>query len=823
MDGTHGGRRQRQQPETPADPGPLTVADLVERVDSERTARRTAGDTGRHSTGAGPAQPPAERPGRAPRPNAEQRPRPDQQSPEAPRSRAARPPAPPARPAGPAPGKHSTGATPAQPGPPAPPPANRQPPPGGPTPQRPDRSQPPTGRNQPPPGPAQRAPGPGPEQSGPGRKPTRPRPAGEVPPGAGGQRPATDARAALPPAGNPVPEPAGNRPPTGQRPAAAPPLPEDSEPTTAVPQTPDAARGGPRAGADTAPKRFRQSRSTPRRGKGAKSAPIAAEDSDHVTDVLPPVDEDGSRISGRTDTAGWPTSEPAEPETLGKPKRRRPVESRRSRRLRIAGRTTVGFFSVLALLITGGGWSYLRATGNSFTQVSALAENDDDVIDAQAQLGDENYLIVGTDTRAGANAEVGAGTVEDAEGARADTTMLVHIPKNRQRVVIVSFPRDLDVTRPECKGWDNEKPGYTEDVFPAAMNDKLNAVYARGGPRCLLSTIQRLTGSTINHFIGIDFAGFEQMVDKVNGVEVCVSKPLIDDTLGTIIPEAGRHRIDGKTALNYVRARHVYGEERSDYDRINRQQKFLASLLRGALSSKMLLDPGRLNGFIQAFSQATFVDQVEPNDLLMLGKSLQDLESGAVTFLTVPTAGTTSYGNEIPRTADIQAIFQAIRDDQPLPGEKTAPAPPPTSEAPVPPSLTAVDPSTLSLLVSNGSGIAGLAGSTASEMANLGFNIYNYGNYTEGNATETKVRYSAGHEAEAATVASAIPGATMQLDDSLGSIVELVLGEDYQQIVNEPTPVGSPITDVPPVSTAPVELPSDLEHVNAGDDPCAAQ
>jgi LCP family protein required for cell wall assembly len=542
-----------------------------------------------------------------------------------------------------------------------------------------------------------------------------------------------------------------------------------------------------------------------------------------VTDILDPLDETDSRISGRTDTAGWPTSEPAAPETIGKPRRRQTPESKRNRRLRIAGRAGVAFFSVLALLITGGGWSYLRATGNSFTQVSALAENDDDVIDAHAQLGDENYLIVGTDTRAGANGDVGAGTVEDAEGARADTTMLVHIPQNRQRVVVVSFPRDLDVSRPECKGWNNEQNGYTEDVFPSAMSDKLNAVYARGGPRCLLSTIQRLTGSTINHFIGIDFAGFEQMVNKVDGVEVCVSKPLEDGVLGTIIPEAGRHRIDGATALNYVRARHVYGEERSDYDRINRQQKFLASLLRGALSGKVLLDPGKLNGFIKAFTEATFVDGVQPNDLLMLGRSLQDLESGAVTFLTVPTAGTTSYGNEIPRTSDIQAIFQAIRDDQPLPGEKTAPAPPPTSEAPVPPSLTAVDPSALSLLVSNGSGIAGLASSTASQMANVGFNIYNYDNYTEGNSTETKVRYSAGHEAEAATVASAIPGATIQLDESLGSIVELVLGEDYQQVVNEPTPVGSPITDVPPTSTSPVELPTDLEHVNAGDDPCAAQ
>lgn len=623
----------------------------------------------------------------------------------------------------------------------------------------------------------------------------------------------------VPPPAKPSRDVAPNRPPTAARPV--PPPAGDPQPTTEVAQPPDA-HNDPRPEGDPGSKRSRQSRSTLRRGKSA--APGAADE--NVTDVLPPLDESGEggvRRGGRTDTAGWPTAEPAAPETVGKPKRRSAARTRRDKRIRVAVRAGVAFLSVLALLITGGGWSYLRATNNSLNQVSALADNEDDVIDAHAQLGDENYLIVGTDTRAGVNGDIGAGTVEDAEGARADTTMLVHIPKNRQRVVVVSFPRDLDVTRPECKRWDNEQSTYTDEVYESALSGKLNAVYAVGGPRCLLSTIQRLTGSTINHFIGIDFAGFEQMVNQVNGVEVCVSKPLEDGMLGTIIPEAGRHRIDGATALNYVRARHVYGEERSDYDRINRQQKFLASLLRGALSSKVLLDPGKLNGFIQAFGNATFVDGVEPNDLLMLGRSLQDLESGAVTFLTVPTAGTTSDGNEIPRTADIQAIFQAIRDDQPLPGEKTAPAPPPTSEAPVPPSLTAVDPSTLSLQVSNGSGLAGLANTTASELANVGFNIYNVGNYTAGNATETKVRYSAGHEAEAATVASAIPGATIENDESLGSIVELVLGEDYQQVVDEPTPVGSPITDVPAATTGPVELPSDLEHVNAADDPCAAQ
>jgi len=488
----------------------------------------------------------------------------------------------------------------------------------------------------------------------------------------------------------------------------------------------------------------------------------------------------------------------------------------------MAGRVTLAIFAVIALLVTGGGWSYLRATNNGFTQISALDDESDDVIDANAQTGDENYLIVGTDTRAGQNADLGAGTTEDAEGARADTTMLVHIPADRQRVVVVSFPRDLDVSRPECQAWDNAMPGYTEEKYPAADGDKLNSVYATGGPKCLVSTVQRLTGSTVNHFIGIDFAGFENMVDQVGGVEICEAEPVIDDVLGPIVPAAGQHMLNGTSALNYVRARHVSGEMRSDYDRISRQQQFLAALLRGALSGKVLLDPAKLNGFIKAFTDATFVDRVTPDDLLMLGRSLQGVDAGAVTFLTIPTGGTTDYGNEIPRESDIKSIFQAIRDNQPLPGEKQAPPPPPPeSSQPQQPEYTAVDPSAMSLLVSNGSGTSGLASQTANELSNAGFNIANTGNYDEGDARETIVRYSSGNENEAATIASSIPGASMQVDTEAGDTVEVVLGQDYQGTVDTPASVGEKIADIPAAGSAPAELPSDLEHLNAGDNPCA--
>jgi LCP family protein required for cell wall assembly len=581
-------------------------------------------------------------------------------------------------------------------------------------------------------------------------------------------------------------------------------------------------------GQPTASRPTTSRRGTPKDSR--RSASGAPEPPEVVTDVIPPVTEP-TRTKRRPAT--WPTTGSDKPETAAQPKsvgkpplsRLAAGKQRRDQRLRLAGRVTLTMFAALALLVTGGGWSYLRSTANGFTQVNALGDHPEDVVDAVGQLGDETYLIVGTDTRAGANAQVGAGSTADAEGARSDTVMLVNIPKNRQRVVAVSFPRDLDVTRPQCAGWDNDKGTYTQDNFPSAMGDKLNAVYALGGPKCLVNVIRKMTGLNIGHFIGIDFAGFETMVDQVGGVEVCTTKPITDEILGDVLDSTGTQRINGATALNYVRARHVYGEQRSDYDRINRQQRFLASLLRGAMSSRVLFDPGKLNGFITAFTSHTFVDKVTPTDLLKLGRSLQNVDAGAVTFLTIPTAGTTSYGNEIPRESDIKSIFRAIIDDQPLPGEKKqTPAPSSSSTAPpAPPRVIAVDPSSVSLLVSNGSGTPGAASKVATKLSNQGFPIYNTGNYSGGTSSTSKIRYASGHEADAATVATAIPGATLEQASDLGGIIEVVLGGDFKGTVTAPTPVGDPITNVPisaSMTAAPVTLPADLEHVNASDESC---
>lgn len=551
-----------------------------------------------------------------------------------------------------------------------------------------------------------------------------------------------------------------------------------------------------------------------------------------ITDATPPPRPDPSPAGARPSTAQSSADRrQVGPEPVGAPSYDRPALTRlamsrvrRRRRLRMIGRSAVSVVAILSVALTGLVWGYLRNTDQGFLQIAALDPDSADVVDAAGQYGDETYLIVGTDTRVGASGEVGAGTVADAEGSRSDTVMLVNIPADRSRVVAVSFPRDLDVTRPECEQFDADTNTYTGEMFPEAYGDKLNATYALGGPKCLVKTIQKISGLRIGHFVGMDFAGFESMVDEVGGVEVCTAQPLIDFELGDVLPNTGTQRIDGHTALNYVRARNVESEGNGDYGRIKRQQRFLSSLLRSALSNKVLLDPGKLNGFVNAFTSDTFVENVKTQDLVTLGRSLQNVDAGAVTFLTIPTTGTTDYGNEIPNDDAIGAIFKAIIDDDPLPGEERAatdpPESPPPGAAPDAP-LLAVDPTTVSLQVSNASDIAGMAQTASDALATYGFQILTVGNYS-GTATRTVVRYSQDQEAEAATVASAIPGSVIELAPSLNNVVEVVLGSNYPGYTQYPTAAG---TDVDPTevvgSTEDAPLPEDLSFTNAADDTCA--
>lgn len=527
------------------------------------------------------------------------------------------------------------------------------------------------------------------------------------------------------------------------------------------------------------------------------------------------------------------------------------ARSRRGRRrTMMAGRVAAALIAVLALALTGGAWQWQSAKNNMLNRISALDPESRDIVDPNAQFGDENFLIVGVDSRIGENSEVGAGTTEDAAGARSDTVMLVNIPANRERVVAVSFPRDLEIEPMECEPWDPktgeygpitdpESPMYgAEEVY---TEYKLNSAYAVGGPKCLVKVIQKMSGLSINRFMAVDFAGFSKMVDALGGVEVCSTTPLEDYELGTILPTAGRQVVDGHTALQYVRARQVTTETNGDYGRIKRQQLFLSSLMRSMISKEVFFSLSKLNNVVNMFINDSYVDNMDTKDLVTLGQSIQGIAAGRITFLTVPTTGyMDEWGNEHLREEDTRAIFDAIINDDPLPEERNAdntPVPgtpesttsaqpeatePTHDEAPSSELLDAVttDPQDITVQVSNSTGQDGLGATAASELETHGFNVTTPDDYP-GPLDSTTVFFSPGNEQAAATVASAFANPTIERVTGKGDVVQVVLGSDFYS-VTPPSPSGSPVQVhvVHDTNSTPTELPEDLAVTNAADTTC---
>lgn len=496
-------------------------------------------------------------------------------------------------------------------------------------------------------------------------------------------------------------------------------------------------------------------------------------------------------------------------------------KQRRHRRAATAGKITAIAIAVLVFLVTGVAWGAKVWLNAKFIEIDALDENSSSILNAAGQSGDQNFLLVGSDTRAGSSGNSKVGNVKQVRGARSDTVMIAHIPAGRQRVVMVSFPRDLEVNRPDCQRWNSMTGRYAEETVPVAEAVKLNSVYADGGPKCMTKVIQQLSGLRINHFTGIDFNGFKEMVDSVRGVDVCVNQPIKDTVLGTVIGKPGNQVISGDTALNYVRARHVIGDPTSDYGRIQRQQRFLSSLLRKVLSQQVLLDPGKLNGFVNAFARSTYGQNMGVDQLLSLAQSLQDLHSGKVTFVTVPTVGyANARGNEVLRTDETHALFQAIIDNTPLPGERSSPKAvslrSPDSNGPQPqaqpqPAVREIKPSDIKIQVLNAGNTAeGVAANTSNALARQGFQVVQTENADE-KLDHTVIRYSDESEAKARVLAASVPDAKLERAPSVAGAVILLIAPDFDGKITD----GGASGGGPAAPAAP-----NVSTVNGADDSC---
>ena len=298
--------------------------------------------------------------------------------------------------------------------------------------------------------------------------------------------------------------------------------------------------------------------------------------------------------------------------------------------------------AVLVLLVSVSavsGTLLLRQADASRIQVPEL-----DVVDSTAQAS--SFVVVGSDSRAGLSeidrAEL---TLGNFTGQQSDTVLYVAISEDRSTVTLVSIPRDLLV--------------FDADGQPRKLTD----LFA-GGPDPLLRALRSNLGLPVNHFAMVSLGGFIDIVRTLGSVEVCLERPLVDVKSGADF-EAGCHEMGPRDALAFVRSR---SGPRSDFERIDRQQQFIRSVLVRLLDGRLLTDPARVYQLVDdVASNLVTDDRLGLAEMRSLSTEMLGVVRDGLPMMTLPSYPRTVAGRAyvLPYGPGARALLDDLRDGRP--------------------------------------------------------------------------------------------------------------------------------------------------------------
>ncbi len=313
------------------------------------------------------------------------------------------------------------------------------------------------------------------------------------------------------------------------------------------------------------------------------------------------------------------------------------------------------------------------------------------------------FLLIGSDTREGLTDFTNIGKFD---GARSDVIMLIKVYPQTDKAQIVSIPRDLWVD------------------IPGHGRDRINAAYSEGGAALTIETVRDLAQVPINHYVEVDFVGFQSLVDAMDGVELEFPFPARDKKTGLNV-KAGTQTLDGKEALAYARSRR-YQEKRGgkwrsvdadDLGRTRRQQQLILAILSQLKRPSNLGDAGEA---VTAFAPFLGIDpNLAETSLVRLAFSLRGIDANQVETATVSGNPTTVDGKSVLKIIqpETDKLFARLdRGDPLLPAKKGS----------------------LRLEVLNGNGREGAAGDMADKLREGGFKVLRVGD-SDGDFVDTTV------------------------------------------------------------------------------------
>jgi len=403
-----------------------------------------------------------------------------------------------------------------------------------------------------------------------------------------------------------------------------------------------------------------------------------------------------------------------------------------------------------------------------------------------------NVLVVGSDSREGLSrrerADLGTGQFE---GTRTDTIMLVQLDPQRHGAAMLSFPRDLLVTR--CDG----SQGRINGAYDIGASSEV------GGPTCVVRTVTELTGIPVHHYVQVDFAGFVQVVDALGGVSMYLDEPIADADANIDLP-AGCVRMSGQEALGFVRVRKID----SDFGRIARQQRFVRELVDQVTSARVALNLPRLFSLVEAAAKAVDTDpSLSLGVMRQIAFSFRDIRSDRIDARTVPAFNRVISGAAyvVADEARAEALFAAFREGVAAPADVGTEGPSDVRVADVPP-----------LVVLNATNISGLATAATHALQARGFAVESTANADRSDAGRTVIEHPQDRREEAELVRELFPGALIRrAADATTVTVYVGADTDPERLAamaeEEPTPTGPPEPEPEPTfaGAAPPETPKD--------------
>lgn len=382
-----------------------------------------------------------------------------------------------------------------------------------------------------------------------------------------------------------------------------------------------------------------------------------------------------------------------------------------------------------------------------------------------------NLLLVGTD---------GRDRITEAERTKyrlggapchcTDTIMLVHLSADKERASVVSLPRDSYAEIPAHTDRNTGKHHATHPV-------KLNAAYAEGGPTLTVRTVEHMTGVKVDHYLEVDFTSFMKTVDAVGGVKICTAGPMKDSYTGLDLA-AGTHELDGGQALQYVRSRHIDGA--SDLGRMQRQQKFIAALIKQASSSGVLLNPVKFQRVSSSMLGSVRADKgFGTEQMLTLGKAMRGFSPASSEFTSVPVGNVSFPVKGIGSTVQWDAkkskkLFRALREDKPLASRKVGGPQKPKG------ALVDVAPQQIRVQVYNGTPKDGLGKEMDDALRATGFDTTRAPlNGELRDLRRTLVTFDPRWDRSARSLAAALPGSELRAVQGQGGTMKVTAGSDF--------------------------------------------